>query len=109
MGGWQALSWFLISPPQTELWVPRSCAFCKGGSDAADIIGLAKSRRLQVLRRSSPALYHVLLYSPQIAAARCEAAGYVPEDSGTGPPALPVRGRCSKRRMGEISFRVRVA
>ena len=46
-GGWQALSWLLIFLPKTEPWVPRPCVFCKGGSDAADIIGLAMSPRLQ--------------------------------------------------------------
>ena len=68
-----------------------------------------EAEQIALLRHSSPALYHVFLFSPQTAAAQCEAAGYVLEDSGTGPPALPVRGRRSKRRMGKISFRDRVA
>ena len=73
--------------------MPRPCVFCKGGSDAADIMGSYVASPSALLRGSSPALYHVFLFSSQTAAARREAAGYVPENSGPGPPALPLRGR----------------
>ena len=35
-GGWPGLS--ISSFPDSNLWVPRSCAFCKAGNDAADIM-----------------------------------------------------------------------
>ena len=37
MGGWPALLVFFF--PVSELWVPRPCVLCKGGYDAADIMG----------------------------------------------------------------------
>ena len=39
LGGWPGLS-PLFFFPVPELWVPRPCAFGKGGYDAADIMGL---------------------------------------------------------------------
>ena len=37
-GGWPSLSTLPLLPIE-ELWVPRPCAFCKGGYDAADTMG----------------------------------------------------------------------
>ena len=51
-----------FSFPISRLWVPRSCAFCKGGYDAADTMGCAQ-RPASHFWRASPALYHLFLLS----------------------------------------------
>jgi len=64
--------------PVPELWVPRPCAFCKGGHDAADTMGFHAQRPASNLRCASPALYHLFVL-PAIAFA----------EFGTSPRTLP--------------------
>ena len=39
----ETLDYLLISPKSPHMRVPRSCVFCKGGYDAADIVSLYPS------------------------------------------------------------------
>jgi hypothetical protein len=70
-GGWPSLSCLAFSfqfrncgcPVPSAMLRAGSCALCKGGNDAANSIGLPCRRATPLLRRSPPALYHLLLLS----------------------------------------------
>ena len=57
MGRVARLSTFSLPVP--ELWVPRPCVFCNGGYEYHEICHA--HRAASHLRRSSPALYHLLV------------------------------------------------
>jgi len=59
VNGWPILS-LRSNFPVPELWVPRPCAFCKGGYGAADTMRAYACRLASHLRWSSPALYQLL-------------------------------------------------
>ena len=55
------------------------------------------------LRRPPPALYHLLVLSPIAQFANCWQAKPLSFDSGTNPPALPLRSRRMRRHAGALS------
>src|ERR1700733_4817098 len=90
--GWPSLS-ALVSRPVPELWVPRPCVFCKGGRRCCLYYLVCYAQRTApYIRRSSSALYHLLVL-PAIAFPRFRSLSRpLPLDSGTDAPALPFRG-----------------
>jgi hypothetical protein len=83
--------------PVPELWVPRPCAFCKGGYDAADTMRCYACGLASYVRRAPSALYHLLMLPPiGFSAYRAQPRSRA-LDSGAGTPALSLCGRRIRR------------
>jgi hypothetical protein len=97
-----------FSLPVPERWVrcPFGCAqgrllpqFARAGSSAACIILCHAARPASQLRRSSPALYHLLVLSATAVSAHCTQPRPLPLDSGTDRERYRF---VRKRKLGEL-------
>ena len=89
-GEWPILSALSFLLPVLRLRVPRPCAFCKGGYDAADTMRCYACWLASHLWCASPALYHLFLLSPIAFLPFCPSALPVSIPSGTDPPEIPL-------------------
>src|SRR6202140_4453932 len=90
--------------PVPEPWVPRPCAFCKGGWGCCLYHFVCHAARpASHLRRPSPALYHLLVLPPIAFLAHRTLPRPIALDSGTDSAALSFRGRGIRRHAGTHS------
>ncbi len=92
---------FVFSLPVPELWVPRACVVCKGGWRCCRYYVLRHATRLASdLRRSSPALYYLLVLSAIAVSEHRVQPGPLHLDSGTDTRTLSLSGRGICRHAG---------